>query len=64
METATDQIRDLYAKAHADERQKIQQQLRDLQNDLYSDWDILFGMAMGVRASPLISLRNNKYQNC
>jgi demethylsterigmatocystin 6-O-methyltransferase len=42
------QIRDLYAKANASERHKLQEQLRDLQTDLYTDWDVLFGLAMGV----------------
>jgi demethylsterigmatocystin 6-O-methyltransferase len=42
------QIRDLYGKANASERHKLQEQLRDLQTDLYTDWDVLFGLAMGV----------------
>lgn len=48
METATNQIRDLYAKADASERQKIQEQLRTLQDNLYTDWEVLFGLAIGV----------------
>jgi demethylsterigmatocystin 6-O-methyltransferase len=47
MESALNQIRDLHAKANANERQKIHDQLRDLQNDLSPDWDILFGIGMG-----------------
>ena len=43
-----DQIRGLYAKATAGERQQIQEQLRDLQRDLYTDWELFFGFAVGV----------------
>ena len=43
------QIRDLYAKANASEQQRMQEQLRDLQTDLDTDWEVLFGLAMGVR---------------
>jgi len=54
------QIRNLYAKANASERHKMQEQLRDLQTDLDTDWEILFGLAMGVRLalSFLIVTRN------
>lgn len=48
MEASMNQVRELYGKADADERQKIQEQLRDLQRDLYTDWEILFGLATGV----------------
>jgi hypothetical protein len=48
MENAMNEIRGHYAKADAPERQKIQEQLRDLQDNLYTDWEVLFGMAMGV----------------
>jgi demethylsterigmatocystin 6-O-methyltransferase len=49
METAMNDIRNLYAKANAPERQKIQEQLRDLQDNLYTDWEVMFGLAGGVR---------------
>jgi hypothetical protein len=48
MESAINKIRDLHSKASASEQQKIQEQLRDLQTDLYTDWEVLFGLAMGV----------------
>jgi hypothetical protein len=48
MESALDQIRDLYAKADALERHKIQDQIRSLQDELYTDWEVLFGQATGV----------------
>jgi demethylsterigmatocystin 6-O-methyltransferase len=48
METSISQIRDIYAKASAAERQKIQMQLKTLENELYTDWEVLFGLAMGV----------------
>jgi demethylsterigmatocystin 6-O-methyltransferase len=43
------EIRDLHAKANAAGQQDIQEQLRDLQTELYTDWEVLFGLAMGVR---------------
>lgn len=50
------QIRDLHAKANADERQQIQEQLRDLQRDLYTDWEITFGLATGPLHWALIQI--------
>lgn len=57
MESPLDQIRDLYAQADASERHRLQNQLRDLQNELYTEWDIMFGMAMGVSMNPIILLK-------
>lgn len=48
MEAPSEQIRGLYAKANAAERQQIHEQLRDLQNELYTDWEVMFGIGMGV----------------
>jgi hypothetical protein len=48
MESALDQIRDLYIKADAAERHRIQDQIRSLQDELYTDWEVLFGQAIGV----------------
>jgi demethylsterigmatocystin 6-O-methyltransferase len=48
MEAAMNEICDLYTKANAAERQKIQEQLMGLQANLYTDWEILFSLAMGV----------------
>jgi demethylsterigmatocystin 6-O-methyltransferase len=48
MEAAINEIRGLYTKADASERQKIQEQLMDLQANLFTDWEILFSLAMGV----------------
>ena len=48
MEAAITQIRDLYAKSDARERQEIQEQVRDLQKDLYNDWEMMFGLAIAV----------------
>jgi demethylsterigmatocystin 6-O-methyltransferase len=49
METAMNEIRDLYAKADAPGRQQIQEQLRDLQDNVYTEWELMFGLAVGVR---------------
>ncbi len=48
MEEPMSQIRALYAKGDPRERQKIQEQLRDLQRELYTDWELLFSIACGV----------------
>ncbi|KAH6858961.1 S-adenosyl-L-methionine-dependent methyltransferase [Alternaria rosae] len=46
MEAATEQIREIYAKSDARGRQQIQEKIRDLQTDLYSDWETMFSLAM------------------
>jgi hypothetical protein len=48
MDVAMKQIRDRYAEANPREQQKILEELRDLQNDLHTPWEVLFGVAMGV----------------
>ncbi len=48
MEAATGQIREIYANSNVRERQRIQEQIRDLQKDLYSDWETMFSLAMAV----------------
>jgi hypothetical protein len=48
MESALNEIRGLYANASAAGRQKMQEQLRGLQDELYTDWEVLFGLVMGV----------------
>jgi demethylsterigmatocystin 6-O-methyltransferase len=48
MEAATETIRNIYAKSDARERQQIQEQIRDLQKDFYSDWEMTFSLAMAV----------------
>jgi hypothetical protein len=52
MDAALQQIRDAYAQASADERQQIQAQLTDLRNDIFTDWEVLFSLAMGVSSLP------------
>ncbi|CAO2648033.1 Nn.00g089550.m01.CDS01 [Neocucurbitaria sp. VM-36] len=47
MEVSMGQVRSLYANANAVQRQQIQEQLRDLQRELYTDWEIIFSLAMG-----------------
>jgi demethylsterigmatocystin 6-O-methyltransferase len=48
MEEVMKQVRELYAKANAGERQEIQEQVRDLQKDFYNDGELLFSNAAGV----------------
>lgn len=57
MEAALNMIRDQYTKGDAAERHKIQDQIRDLQNDLYTDWEVLFSNAYGVSHTPAFSSR-------
>ncbi|KAI8936947.1 hypothetical protein NX059_006175 [Plenodomus lindquistii] len=56
MEAETAQIRALYATANTAERQAIQEQLRDLQRDLYTDWEILFGLGTASLQWSLIQI--------
>ncbi|KAF2852304.1 S-adenosyl-L-methionine-dependent methyltransferase [Plenodomus tracheiphilus IPT5] len=56
MNAARDQIRNLYAKADAKERQVIQEQIRDLQRDLYTDWELLFGLGTSPLQWALIQI--------
>ncbi|KAI4668844.1 uncharacterized protein J4E78_002672 [Alternaria triticimaculans] len=56
MEAAADQIRQAYAKGNARERQQIQEQIRDLQKDLYSDWEMMFSLAMAPLQWALIDV--------
>lgn len=48
MDAAIDQIRSLYAKANAAERQVLQEQVRDLQRELYTDWELFFSFGMDI----------------
>jgi demethylsterigmatocystin 6-O-methyltransferase len=57
MEAALNVIREQYTKGDAVERQKIQEQIRDLQNDLYTDWEVVFGNAYGVSHIPALLSR-------
>jgi demethylsterigmatocystin 6-O-methyltransferase len=48
MEAVACQIRDLYAQADEEERRKLQNDLRDLQTSLDTDWDMLVRIGSGV----------------
>lgn len=48
MDAILDQIRALYAKASANERQNIQQQLRDVQREVASNFDLVWSFGCGV----------------
>lgn len=48
MDVACQQIRALYEKSNARERQAVHEQLRDLQTELSSDWEVFFGLALAV----------------
>ena len=49
-ESLLDQIRTVYTQSNHDarKRQKIQEQLRDLQRELYTDWELVFSISCGV----------------
>lgn len=48
MEMILDQIRTLYASADAEERQRIQEQLRDVQREIVSTFDLVWSLGSGV----------------
>jgi hypothetical protein len=50
MENILDQIRALSVDADAQGRQRIQEQLRDVQREIASNFDLVWGMGSGVGA--------------
>lgn len=48
MDAVSQQARHLYAQADEKGRRKIQDDLRELQSSLDSDWDVVFRLASGV----------------
>ena len=48
MEQILAQIKSLHAGANACERQHIQEQLRDIQHELASNLDLVWGLGSGV----------------
>lgn len=53
MDSILEQIRALHAEADAHERQRIQEQLRDVQRDIASNFDLVWGLGSGVSLSHL-----------
>jgi len=53
MENILDQIRDLSVNADAQGRQRIQEQLRDVQREIASNFDLVWGLGSGVSAELL-----------
>lgn len=47
MDSVSIQVKELYAQSDARGRQRIQEQLRDLQRDLSTDSEVFFGLALG-----------------
>jgi hypothetical protein len=48
MEAIAKQIRDLHASADVNQRQHLQEQLRDLHRELSTPFDLIWGMASAV----------------
>lgn len=48
MDAILDQIRTVYAEADAIERQHIQEQLRDVQREIVSIFDLVWSLGSGV----------------
>ena len=48
MDTIATQVKELFAKADEDGRKKLQIELRDLQQELETDWDILIRLGSSV----------------
>lgn len=55
MDSVLDQIRALSANANAKEQHQIQEQLRDVQREIASNFDLVWGLGSGVSAKPLSS---------
>lgn len=49
MDAVLNQIRILHANADEDERQHMNEQLRDVQRELASNFDLVWSLASGVR---------------
>lgn len=55
MDSILEQIRSLYATANANEKQSIQEQLRDVQREIVSNFDLVWGFGSGVGRSVCVS---------
>lgn len=53
MENILDQIRELSVNADAQGRQRIQEQLRDAQREIASNFDLVWNLGSGVSAELL-----------
>ena len=51
MDTITKKIRDLHAGADASQRQHMHEQLRDLQRELSTPFDLVWGIASAVSSN-------------
>lgn len=58
MDALTQQITDLYAQADEQGRKKIQDDLRDLQTSLDSEWDVFVRLASLVSGINLLELKH------
>ncbi|KAF2661192.1 methyltransferase B [Lophiostoma macrostomum CBS 122681] len=56
MDTIATQIRELYSKANEEERRKIQNELRDLQTSLDTEWDVLIRLGSGMLEVALVRI--------
>ncbi|KAF2016221.1 S-adenosyl-L-methionine-dependent methyltransferase [Aaosphaeria arxii CBS 175.79] len=59
MDSITAQIRELYTAADEDQQRAIHVQLRDLQNDLSTEWDIVCRVGSGFLQMALIRIGHN-----
>jgi demethylsterigmatocystin 6-O-methyltransferase len=48
MDAIASQFRDLYSKADEEGRRKLQEELRDLQTSVDTEWDLVVRLASGV----------------
>jgi hypothetical protein len=58
MDALTQQVRDLYTQTDEQGRKKIQDDLRDLQTSLDSEWDVFVRLASLVSGMNLLHLKH------
>lgn len=56
MDAIRGQIRDLFAKADEEGRKKIQEELRELQTSLDTEWDMLVRVSSGFMQMALVKI--------
>ena len=55
MEAITSQVQDLYANANEEGRRKLQDDLRELQTSLDTEWDMVVRLGSGVSTPQTLS---------
>lgn len=56
MEAISQQLKQLFDQADAEGRRKLQDELRDLQTSLDTQWDVVIRLASGTLQMPLVKI--------